>query len=65
MSIWIPLMEVRPQPNRFIRLKGYRRAEPHEEVISRRVYVDEDGLFSSSAEIQDTHWQYAESGTPS
>jgi hypothetical protein len=58
MDEWIPLVEEKPGPNRFIRLKGFNRSRPYEELISPTVYVDGDGLFASSQDVQDTHWKY-------
>lgn len=59
---WISLKDARPEPNSRIRVKGFKRGYPAEELVSSSVYVDEDGLFASSADIEDTHWQYIERG---
>lgn len=61
-SGWIPIEDEKPRPNSRIRVKGFKRDNPEEVFVSPSVYVDEDGLFATSAEIQDTHWQYVELG---
>ncbi len=58
MDDWIPFVEEKPGRNRFIRLKGFNRSRPYEELISPSIYVDEEGVFPSSPDVQDTHWKY-------
>lgn len=54
---WISFKEAQPPPNSRIAVKGFKRDLPGEEFISPNVYVDEDGIFATSVEIQDTHWK--------
>lgn len=60
MDHWFSFKDANPRPNTRIVVKGFRRSDPGEEFISPNVYVDEDGLFATSTEIEDTHWHYVE-----
>lgn len=62
-DVWIPFEDAKPRPNSTIAVKGFKRDNPEKLVISADVYVDEAGLFATSADVQDTHWQYAGDGT--
>ncbi len=62
MNMWIAFRDANPGPNCRIAIKGFRRGEPDEEFLSPDVYVDADGLFATSTEIEDTHWCYVEPG---
>jgi len=62
MDDWISFKKARPRPNSRIAVKGFARQNPEKQVVRADVCVDGDGEFPASADIEDTHWQYAGDG---